>query len=150
MPADKRHNMNTIQESNTFELREKKEGPTRRHLMRTLLIAILISAFATPAGANYVGKRLRSKLATQISAATLAAPRSFEYEHELPNESWGLALLWVTVTDANNSETGVSIACTASEGLRQRNSYSGWILRGSRISSAPSRLQVVLPRIQSP
>ena len=58
---------------------------------------------------------MRAQLGVLISAETLASSRSFEIERELGNEAWGLALLYVTITDTDNSETGVSVDCTASE-----------------------------------
>jgi hypothetical protein len=61
------------------------------------------------------GRRLRYPIGEVIAATAMNAALTFEVERELINEAWGLALVYVTVTDADNSETGVSMDCTASE-----------------------------------
>jgi hypothetical protein len=56
---------------------------------------------------------VKSLTTAAIASSTLAAPRSFSITgNEIGNQSYGLAMLYTTITDANNSETGVSVACT--------------------------------------
>ena len=87
--------------------------------MLKLLLWLLTFSFAADAMAQTVrlDRRERRILADKIAAGTtLAAPRSFTVSvGDIREGAYGLALIYVSITDANDSETGVSLDCTASE-----------------------------------
>ena len=85
-----------------------------RRLLCALVLLIAVPALAVPVNINRHERRvLTNKIA---STSTLASSRSFTVSMtDIGEGSYGLATIYTQITDANDSETGVSLACTASE-----------------------------------
>ena len=87
--------------------------------MRSALYALALVVLTGPALAAPVNinRHERRVLTNQIaSTSTLASARSFSVSmSDIGEGAYGLASIFVQITDANNSETGVSMACTGSE-----------------------------------
>jgi hypothetical protein len=77
-----------------------------------ILIAVL--ALLRPVVASGNLRPVKSLTTATIAAGTtLASSRSFSITNdEIGNQAYGLALLYTFITDANDSETGVSLSCT--------------------------------------
>lgn len=80
--------------------------------MNTGLVAVLVcTLWAGIAQADLVGLRRFGASTEGIAAQTLASSRSLAIASDQLT-GYDTLVLWVTVTDANNSETGVSVSCT--------------------------------------
>ncbi len=78
--------------------------------MRALISALVLLA-ASPALAGG-GKQACSDTTTVITAQTMESSRSFEYEGS--RDVYGLATIWIELTDANTSITSFVATCTTS------------------------------------
>lgn len=82
--------------------------------MRKIILAtLLILTLPTGAAAYQDGpKNVDINLGTLINAQTLASARTATINGNVI-KGYGIVSLYATVTDANDSETGVSVACTS-------------------------------------
>jgi hypothetical protein len=105
--------------------------------MKKLLCILALSLLPASLSAGDLHKR--ASYGEVIAATTtLASSRSFEIENTIQGReggTWGLMLLWVAITDANDSETGVSLSCTASED----NNTTDWRIPACVWSAANTR-----------
>jgi len=86
----------------------------------TLVLCLLSSTALADASRNYITKPQPacSDATTCITAVGTDASRSFKVDNTIQGTfapvGSGLLLVWVALTDANDSVTGVSLACTGS------------------------------------
>ena len=77
--------------------------------MRTIVtasaLAFAVAVVAAQATADYRGRNLRQGLGEVIESVLLSTDPSFEIEHELQGEVWGLLSVYISITDADEIST---------------------------------------------
>jgi len=79
-----------------------------------VLVAALAVLMATPAAAQE--RQANKKLGTLVDAVAMDAASSAVTVAEEAAVGYGLLVLYISVTDANDSTTAVGMSCTATEG----------------------------------
>lgn len=85
--------------------------------MKKLLLALpayLFLLLASPSYGDVGPKNLVTVTANPLINTTLAATRSFSLTQLTNSGTYGLLVLYVSVTDANNSVTALGMSCTSS------------------------------------
>lgn len=89
------------------------------------LVFLAVSLFTALAMANVGPKNAYVSSGEKINNQGLDATRTFELENLRQSGTWDVMLVYVQVTDADNSTTALNMSCTASED----NNTTDWALQ---------------------